>query len=105
MTEFEKLVFALKACTEGVDLDQYTLNVLLKGIEELREEKNVQGPYKIKLTKLEYEVIRYLTKHFPYANFSGIDTLVIMKKNGFFKGILCDDTLQAILKNCEVVDG
>lgn len=67
----------------------------------------LKRPYqkpKVKLTKLEYDLIEYCHESDDECNFNNWIYLNAMKEKGHFKGISNDGmTLEEILNNCEIV--
>lgn len=67
----------------------------------------LKQPYKkltYKLTKFEIDLLQSCSQGYsPKYQFKNINSLTEMRKNGYFKCINRDETIEEILANCEVV--
>lgn len=58
-----------------------------------------------KLTKFEIDLLQSCSQGYsPKYQFKNINSLTEMRKNGYFKCINRDETIEEILANCEVMD-
>lgn len=71
-------------------------------------EKWFKQPYKkptYKLTKFEIDLLQSCSQGYsPKYQFKNINSLTEMRKNGYFKCINRDETIEEILAKCEVMD-
>lgn len=70
-------------------------------------EKWLKQPYKkqtYKLTQFEIDLLQSCSQGYsPKYQFKNINSLTEMRKNGYFKGVNMDETIEEIIAKCEVV--
>ena len=93
---------------KNINMDEFkAIHQQLKELGWLEEETCTNKTYKkltYKLTKFEIDLLQSCSQGYsPKYQFKNINSLTEMRKNGYFKCVNRDETIEEILANCEVV--
>lgn len=73
-----------------------------KKLEKWLKQTYIKPVYK--LTKFEIDLLQSCSQGYsPKYQFKNINSLTEMRKNGYFKGVNMDETIEEIIAKCEVI--
>lgn len=94
-----------KSCSK-IDCNYCDFLIIQKDCHEIAKDW-LKSPYKkptYKLTQFEIDLLQSCSQGYsPKYQFKNINSLTEMRKNGYFKCINRDETIEEILAKCEVV--
>lgn len=95
-----------KSCSK-TDCNDCDFLTIQKDCHEIAKEW-LKQPYKkltYKLTKFEIDLLQSCSQGYsPKYQFKNINSLTEMRKNGYFKGVNRDETIEDILANSEITE-